>query len=340
MSKANKIPWNHIISKLFIILLFVLFINPITVKAGKKKTSLYNKKVEIGLGSTWKENRRFGTAEVMYPIKGATYHFSSANKKIAMVKVSNNICYLTGVSLGRTTVTCTQLYKGKKKTIGKFTVVVRQATVYKVDNMTIPPGKYTSTFGLDSISYRREGAKYIFTCDKPGLNIIDKEINRIDSLDNPYVHNIQICEATPGQYKVTLKEIYKKKTRIITTCSITVPKTTFKTVATLKYHTSLSVKKLITNPKRDCEYKFITENPIFLTSFNGAEDCDGDFGYGTIYANEIGNDYVDIYERQKKSDFWEEGEWEKVATIEIMVIPPTNTPEPEILVPITITETY
>lgn len=192
---------------------------------------------------------------------------------------------------------------GKKKTIGKFTVVVRQATVYKVDNITIPPGKYTSTFGLDSIGYRRESAKYVFTCDKPGLNIIDKKTNRIDSLDNPYVDNIQVCEATPGQYKVTLKEIYKKKTRIITTCSVTVPKTIFKTVATLKYHTSLSVKKLITNPKRDYEYKFITENPIFLTSFNGAEDCDGDFGYGTIYANEIGNDYIDIYERQKNQIF-------------------------------------
>lgn len=109
----------------------------------------------------------------------------------------------------------TIIQRKEKKTIGKFTVVVRQATVYKVDNITIPPGKYTSTFGLDSISYRRESAKYVFTCDKPGLNIIDKDTNRIDNLDNPYVDNIQVCEATPGQYKVTLKEIYKKKQELL-----------------------------------------------------------------------------------------------------------------------------
>lgn len=84
---------------------------------------------------------RFGkySINVQNSKKGASYTFTSSNKKVATVKTSKTTGYLTGLKAGTYTVTVKETYKKKTKTLGKIKVKVHDNGLQK-ETVTLPVG--------------------------------------------------------------------------------------------------------------------------------------------------------------------------------------------------------
>jgi hypothetical protein len=101
---------------------------------------------------------------------GAKYTITPNNKKIATVKNYGDYAEITGVSKGKTTITVTEKYKNKKKTIGKVSVsVVGPKFDYK--EITLGVGGYGRSL---PIIYYNHKAKYTITSSDTSIVKIDK----------------------------------------------------------------------------------------------------------------------------------------------------------------------
>jgi uncharacterized protein YjdB len=204
-----------------------------TEAASKPKLNKSSMTISIGtynMGSSLQANDnaaigKKGTAITVKNAKsGATYTFSSSNKKVATVKGSGKKGVVTGVNKGTAKITVKQKYKGKTTTVGTCKVTVKQATLGKgtvtdrlmigtdVENYEIYG---TGILYMIDIKYMNSSAKYTYTVDKAGLKITQ-------SIEKGWGVAQKYTATEAGTYQVTVKETYKKKTRTLGSFEVTV----------------------------------------------------------------------------------------------------------------------
>lgn len=213
-------------------------VNGVEAKAASKPT-LSSKKMTIGIGSYGDTYGAFHKTETKYKLtvenqkKGASYTFTSSNKKVVTVKTSKNVGYLTGVKAGSANITVKQKLKGKTTTVGKCKVTVKKTTVsagYMADSLAVGCDvEVGNAYSLDSpyssvcvFKNYNPSAKYTYESNSKNFKMSQKKVKMSEDA-NSYFGYIQKYTATePGTYTVTVKETYKKKTRKVGTVQITV----------------------------------------------------------------------------------------------------------------------
>lgn len=178
--------------------------------ASKTTISSYCKKMALGVG----EKR---TISLKNKKKGAKYTFKTSNKKIATVSSKGVV---TPVSYGSAKITVTQTLKKKSSKVGTVSVTVKKAVLNSDYKNYF---SYSSQTGLiessprqlfsksEMIDYYNRKAKYTcYSGDKNKLKITT-------------AGKVTYVSGT-GSVKVTIKETYKKKTRVVGTTTVTLKK--------------------------------------------------------------------------------------------------------------------
>jgi hypothetical protein len=210
----------------FAIMLAISCVGVVETEAASKNPSLSSKSMTISLGK-YKEGKNlkcesydYNKLSVKNAKSGATYSFTSSNKKILTVKGSKKSCIITGVKAGSAKVTVKQKYRGRTTTLGTCKVTVKNATVGKgaLANQVVL-GKDQAAVDLLSgfivnISYMNPSAKYTFTSNKDGFKMSQKQYG--GSAEQSYT------ATEPGNYEVTVKETYKNKTKTLGNIKVTV----------------------------------------------------------------------------------------------------------------------
>lgn len=183
-------------------------VQSLLTKAATKPT-LWDNKLTIPLGK-----QDGNEITIRNSVKGATYTYTSSNKKIVTVSKKG---VPTGVKAGKAKITVTQTYKGKKTKVGTCSIVVKSATLdqesyelnYRKSEITKDEYYYYNLNYWYLVNYAAVGAKYTYTSS-------DSSVLKINS------DGVITKMGQPGKSAtVTVKETYKKKTR-------TVGKITFK----------------------------------------------------------------------------------------------------------------
>lgn len=214
---------------------------PAVAQAATKKASISTKKMTIPVGkvksgdywtdiNTWER----GVAQkltVKNSIKGATYSFTSSDKKV--VTIGKDGGYLTGVSAGTATITCKQTYQKKTTVVGTCKVTVKKSTFKAyadlgsdgdLGNSLVAVGNgeydfYAAYAGYEAffyIGYRNPSAKYTLKSNSADFTIkevkyTDKQTSEFAGVDYSYGYKYNAKKA--GVYTVTVEETYNKKTR-------------------------------------------------------------------------------------------------------------------------------
>lgn len=198
------------------------------------KASLSSTTMTIGIGSYGYDAPLCSKTETRYTLsvsnakKGASYTFTSSNKKVLTVKSKGKTCYITGVKAGTAKVKVTQKLKGKTTNVGTCKVSVKKAslTKYQPDTISVGGGNvYVSGGnGIVGIQNLNPAAKYTFKTNSSNLTIKQKLVSAGDMYgikDAKTVYQTYRAKKA-GTYKVTVKETYKKQTRTLGTLSVVV----------------------------------------------------------------------------------------------------------------------
>lgn len=160
-------------------------------EAAAKKAKLVGYNNTIGIASTpeylYVENRN----------EKATYTFSSKDKKIATVNKYGNV---TGVAIGKTTITLKETYKKKTTTIGTYVIKVVNSSLDTKEQKFVLYNKNDAP-----ILYKNLKAKYTYTISDPTILKVE---------DDGTLRALKTGTST-----VTVQETYKKVTRSLGTFS-------------------------------------------------------------------------------------------------------------------------
>ncbi len=167
------------------------------VSAASKKATITPTKTTIGVYSSpqyiYINNQNYD----------AKYTMTSKNKKIATVKFYGDGGMINGISKGKTTITVTEKYKGKSRTVGKISVTVAGP---KFDYKEITLG-VTGVRSLPIIYYNQK-AKYTIKSSDTSIVKIDKYGCAV---------GVKV-----GTAEVSVKETYKGKTTNLGSMKFTV----------------------------------------------------------------------------------------------------------------------
>lgn len=228
MKKLNKVLVLFlIITTLMMLEADIFFVNA----ANKPKLNVTSMSIPCGklssdvswLDATTRGHEMATNLTVKYKKKGATYQFVSSNKNIVTV---NQNGMLTGVKVGRATVTCRQTYKKKTTTIGKCQIRVNNTSIdtlnglgewHELGTKTFPNLQGNQSNGyLCMIFFRNPDAKYTFEADRSGVQMTDKKASTGKSIiPGKYYYPQTYIANEAGIYTITVKEAYKGKTRKI-----------------------------------------------------------------------------------------------------------------------------
>ena len=155
--------------------------------------------------------------------KGASYTFTSSNKKVATVKASKTTGYLTGIKAGTTTITVKQKLKGKTTTVGTCKVTVKNATVKasaetSKELLSVGTGTWFYSDGTEPICVIQNmnpKATYSFVSNSKDFRMSQKMESMPVWGDDFYVYAQTYTAKKAGTYTVTVKETYKKKTKTL-----------------------------------------------------------------------------------------------------------------------------
>lgn len=211
-----------------------------TIPIGKMDSKLYWSINEYELSNAQK-------LTVKNAVKGATYQYTSSDTKVATISKEGG--YLTGLKAGSATITCTQVYKSKKTTIGKCKVTVKNAglTVNEYENeFSVGDGGYDLTHyfacsePLFNITYRNPKATYILTSSSKNFSIksikydasmvkdmtSNEEYQAVvkDYIGKRYIYGYKYTAAKAGTYTVTVKETYNNKTKTLGSFKVVITK--------------------------------------------------------------------------------------------------------------------
>ncbi len=148
--------------------------------------SFADKKVNVGLNS---QNFLF----LKYQNFEAKYTYKSANTKIAKIDEYGTI---TGIALGKTTISAVQSYKGKTTKLGSITVNVIKASL-ALKEIEVPITSYASS--EVPIDCRNPKATYQYTSSNTKIAAVDK-------------NNGWITGMKEGSTTISVSETYNKKT--------------------------------------------------------------------------------------------------------------------------------
>ncbi|MDD7642434.1 MAG: Ig-like domain-containing protein [bacterium] len=226
---------RNILKKLFIFLMAIMLVLPVfsglEVQAAAKPSLSETKKV-IAIGTygyagetTPAFSERLGkySIHVQNSKKGATYTFTSSNKKVATVKASKTTGYLTGIKAGTTTITVKQKLKGKTTTVGTCKVTVKNATVKasaetSKELLSVGTGTWFYSDGTEPICVienMNPKATYTFVSNSKDFRMSQKLMSMPVWGDDFYVYAQTYTAKKAGTYTVTVKETYKKKTKTL-----------------------------------------------------------------------------------------------------------------------------
>ncbi len=205
-------------------------------QAATKKASISATKLTIPVGKLskgdhWQDVKTWdrGVAEkltVKNKVKGATYTFTSSDKKI--VTVAKDGGYLTGVKAGTATITCKQTLNKKTTVVGTCKVTVKKANMVSYtysgsDGHVVAIGEgqydyYSWYAGMDAfyyIGYRNPSAKYTLKTNSADFTMeeakfTDKQAEEFAGL--AYVYGYKYNAKKAGVYTVEVEETYNKKT--------------------------------------------------------------------------------------------------------------------------------
>lgn len=192
-----------IVAILCIAMLFGLCNVPTLVAQAATKPTLVHTKLTITLGKY-----EFSTISVNNTVKGATYTYTSSNKKIVTVSKKG---VLTGVKAGKAMITVNQTYKGKKTKVGTCSIEVKASCLLEeemfIDYRKGPMSEYEYyNYNLNNwgmICYNPMGAKYTFTSSDSKIIKINKD-------------GVITETGEPGKsVTITVKETFNKKTRTV-----------------------------------------------------------------------------------------------------------------------------
>ncbi|WP_167959124.1 Ig-like domain-containing protein [Anaerosporobacter faecicola] len=174
----------------------------LTTKAATKPT-LEDTNLVISLGK-----QPYTGIYIYNQVKGATYTYTSSNKKIVTVSKKG---VLTGIKTGKAKITVTQTYKKKKTKVGTCNIEVKAAklneTYYEMNYRRGEMSDYDYyEYNLNNwsiVDYPAIGAKYTYTSSDSSILKINK-----DGVITEF--------GKPGKsVTITVKETYKKKTRTV-----------------------------------------------------------------------------------------------------------------------------
>ena len=228
---------RNIFKKLFVFMMALMLVLPVfsglEVQAAAKPSLSETKKV-IGIGSYGEYvneypapyySKKFTKYQisVVNSKKGATYTFSSSNKKVATVKGSKTTGYITGVKAGTAKITVKQKLKGKTTVVGTCTVTVKNASAKASEEtamslLSVGAGAYYSADGSDAIcliTNRNPEAKYTFESNSKNFEMNEIKTDNTSWGDSYFIFGQSYIAKEPGTYTVTVKETYKKKTRTL-----------------------------------------------------------------------------------------------------------------------------
>lgn len=120
--KALRCSLASLLMMLMILLSFMVNIAPVANAATKPEISKKSKTVLVGDKYNLNINNK---------VKGSTYSWKSSNKKIATV---NNRGYVTGVSKGKATITCTIKAPTETYTVKSIITIRKPATDFEINN--------------------------------------------------------------------------------------------------------------------------------------------------------------------------------------------------------------
>lgn len=201
------------------------------------KPSLNMKSITIPIGKQNKDTYWFDSdgnfikataLAVNNKIKGATYEFSSGNKKIATISKKGG--YITGLKKGTTTITCKQTYKNKTTVVGTCKVTVKEASLVSMYPMDVTLERILVNFdyfdGIEGYSwllpydiyYRNQDATY--TIESSSEDLVFREASLTEQqkkFHTPITEDpIYECIAyKPGTYTLNVIETYNKKSRTV-----------------------------------------------------------------------------------------------------------------------------
>ena len=226
---------RNIFKKLFVFMMAMILVLPVfsglEVQAAAKPSLSETKKV-IGIGThgyagptTPAFCERLGKycINVENSKKGASYTFTSSNKKVATVKASKTTGYLTGIKAGTTTITVKQKLKGKTTTVGTCKVTVKNATVKASGEtakelLSVGVGTWHYSDGTEPICVienMNPKATYTFVSNSKDFKMSQELMNMPVWGDDFYVYAQTYIAKKAGTYTVTVKETYKKKTKTL-----------------------------------------------------------------------------------------------------------------------------
>ncbi len=256
---------------------------------------------------------------VQNPIKGATYQYASSNSKVAAISKTGG--YVTGVKAGSATITCTQTLNGKKTTVGKCKITVKNADLQTDDMNTFPVGSdsfdlanyYSSDFALYTIAYRNPNATYTFTSSSPDFTI--KEVKYTSSkikdvtnnkeyqsvlksfLGNRYIYGYQFTAKKEGTYTITVKETLNKKSKTVGSFKVEIKATGIAQAnVDIMLGEKYDVFGLLSYPKADTQYFFFINDYDEAAPENNALQLMNENGYLSLYGNKTGSAVVTIKE--------------------------------------------
>lgn len=254
------------------------------------------------------------------PVKGATYQFTSSST--AVVKIGKTGGFLTGVKAGSATITCTQTYKGKKTTVGKCKVTVKNAalTVSDYENeFPVGSGKfdladyYSSEDPMFNITYRNPNATYSVTSNSDDftVKVVKYDASKVKEVSDSkeyqdvlksfigdrYFYGYQFTAKKAGTYTVTVKETYNKKTKTVGSFKIDIKDTGISEAKKeLLLGNNLDVLSLISYPKENTNYYFAIKDFDEANPDNNVLRLSKDGTNNYLYANKTGTADVIVRE--------------------------------------------
>lgn len=189
---------------LVIALLAPIILPSVPLMKGLTSTDVYAATAKAKIGNSKATTGISGTPEYLYIENrndNATYSYISKDKKIATV---DKYGYIKGVKKGTTTITVSEKYKGKTKTVGKVTVKVVGAKLVTKE-LEVGAGSYAK--GI-VIQYLNSKANYKFKSSDSTAVTVD---------ESGFVMGKKI-----GSANISISETYKGKTTKLGSVKVTV----------------------------------------------------------------------------------------------------------------------
>lgn len=280
------------------ILLCVIFIAPSVLNClpSVQTVTRAEAAAKVKVGFTNKTLGIYSTPEYLYIQNGksnAKYTYASSNKKIATIDKNGKI---TGISKGKTDITVTETYKGKKSKVQTTAVSVVDS---KLAGKTLEIQAYSGS--QPPIQYKNFKATYTLVPTDPTILKVDK--------------NGLLVGLIEGNTAVSVTETYKGVKRDLGSITVTVTQSyisdEYKNLEVgLNTSYNASDKLNVTNRSWSAEYSYEAADSK-IVSFNTVTD---EWGYDTtnITGAGLGTTTVTVYEEY-------DGLKRTVGTVEVTV---------------------